>query len=223
MCQPGLLSTGRHDKYPWLWCHEISWKPKAHFIHSSVCNSKTVCQALAANWSVSAPSWPREMSQACEQRDCLSLEKQACTYEIKNGSKTISFSFKFYLFPPSQCRLLKQKKCFCHPGEQHSSQGGEGLLMERHWRSRPFAGSFTDLRWCTLSLASAKSTTPAQRQMWGGNILVLLRLTPAEQTHLLLFLQPSSLGNGGTCKRGSLGIVHLSSSSCYTAKGSPCK
>lgn len=95
--------------------------------------------------------------------------------------------------------------------------------MERHWRSRPFAGSFTNLRWCTSSLASAKSTTPVQRQMRGGNILVLLRLTAAEERHLLLFLQPSSLGNGGACKRGSLGIVHLSSSSCYTANGSPCK
>lgn len=59
--------------------------------------------------------------------------------------------------------------------------------------------------------------------MRGGNILVLLRLTAAEERHLLLFLQPSSLGNGGACKRGSLGIVHLSSSSCYTANGSPCK
>lgn len=92
--------------------------------------------------------------------------------------------------------------------------------MQRHRTGRPFADSFTNFCSCTSSLTSAKPTPPVQRQMRGGKTLVLLRLTPAEQTRLLPLLQSSSLGNGGVCRWGSLGITRLSSSSCYTTKGS---
>jgi len=101
----GYLAQGRHNRYPWMRCHG----PKAHFMHSSACNRKTMLQALAANWSVSAPSWPTKLPQPCEQRDCLRLEAGWHVWK-KEQLQNHLFFLQILYFPSQSVQTVETKE-----------------------------------------------------------------------------------------------------------------